>query len=74
MEGNSIFSSMICGVQIAPRATDSRTLEMEETWKNWNAFLDQVFSDVLENNMTAGLEISIWNEPDLDLFWDAPQT
>ncbi|KAF5536109.1 glycoside hydrolase family 39 [Fusarium phyllophilum] len=43
-------------------------------WKNWNAFLDQVFSDILKNKMTAGLEIDIWNEPDLNLFWDAPQT
>ncbi|KAF5645131.1 glycoside hydrolase family 39 [Fusarium sp. NRRL 52700] len=44
------------------------------TWKNWNAFLDQVFSDTLKNKMTAGLEIDISNEPDLNLFWDAPQT
>ncbi|KAG5758950.1 hypothetical protein H9Q72_012922 [Fusarium xylarioides] len=43
-------------------------------WKNWNAFLDQVISDILKNKMTAGLEIDIWNEPDLNLFWDAPQT
>ncbi|KAI1026309.1 hypothetical protein LB503_012874 [Fusarium chuoi] len=43
-------------------------------WENWNAFLDQVFSDILKNKMTAGLEIDIWNEPDLNLFWDAPQT
>ncbi|KAF5534685.1 glycoside hydrolase family 39 [Fusarium mexicanum] len=43
-------------------------------WKNWNAFLDQLFSDIVKNKMTAGLEIDIWNEPDLNLFWDAPQT
>ncbi|KAF5975359.1 glycoside hydrolase family 39 protein [Fusarium bulbicola] len=27
-----------------------------------------------EYEMTAGLEIYVWNEPDLNLFWDAPQT
>ncbi|KAJ3536811.1 hypothetical protein NM208_g6564 [Fusarium decemcellulare] len=44
------------------------------SWKDWNAFLDQLFSDITKNKMTAGLEIDIWNEPDLNLFWDAPQT
>ncbi|KAF4462826.1 glycoside hydrolase family 39 [Fusarium albosuccineum] len=41
------------------------------SWKDWNAFLDQLFSDITKNKMTAGLEIDIWNEPDLNLFWDA---
>ncbi|KAM0552425.1 hypothetical protein ACHAPJ_007986 [Fusarium lateritium] len=44
------------------------------SWKNWNAFLDQLISDITKNKVTAGLEIDIWNEPDSDLFWDAPQT
>ncbi|KAH7122116.1 glycoside hydrolase superfamily [Dactylonectria estremocensis] len=44
------------------------------SWKKWNQFLDQVFEDIRENNMIPGLEIDIWNEPDLGLFWNAPQT
>ncbi|CVL07252.1 uncharacterized protein FMAN_15354 [Fusarium mangiferae] len=42
-------------------------------WKDFDKFLGQVIADIKLNGMTPGLDIDIWNEPDLDLFWKAPQ-
>lgn len=38
-------------------------------WTKWDAFLKQTLADVQESQMTTGLVIDIWNEPDLSFFW-----
>ncbi|KAF4462673.1 glycoside hydrolase [Fusarium albosuccineum] len=42
-------------------------------WKSYDEFLDQVFSDIKKHHMYPGLDIDIWNEPDLSGFWDTTQ-
>ncbi|KAM0263259.1 hypothetical protein ACHAPA_008873 [Fusarium lateritium] len=38
-------------------------------WKSWDAFLEKTLDDVIKSDMTEGLVIDIWNEPDLTFFW-----
>ncbi|KAH7166551.1 glycoside hydrolase superfamily [Dactylonectria macrodidyma] len=42
-------------------------------WTRWDAFLKQTLADVRSSNMTEGLVIDIWNEPDLSFFWNRPK-
>ena len=42
-------------------------------WAEYDKFLDQVFSDITEYDMAEGLDIDIWNEPDIENFWGQPQ-
>lgn len=42
-------------------------------WTSYDDFLTQVFSDIVENDMIDGLDIDIWNEPDIPAFWNASQ-
>ncbi|KAM0327608.1 hypothetical protein ACHAQA_005901 [Verticillium albo-atrum] len=42
-------------------------------WTSYDAFLDRVFSDLRSNDALAGLDIDIWNEPDLQSFWGSTQ-
>lgn len=42
-------------------------------WTSYDDFLTQVFSDITEYNMADGLDIDIWNEPDISGFWNAAQ-
>lgn len=39
-------------------------------WSEMEAFLDRVTTDIKANDMTGGLIIDIWNEPNLWLFWN----
>ncbi|KAH9863970.1 hypothetical protein J1614_009903 [Plenodomus biglobosus] len=39
-------------------------------WTEADNFLAQVVSDLQEYDMLDSLVIDIWNEPDLDIFWD----
>jgi len=43
-------------------------------WTSWDDYLTQLISDINANNMTPGLQIDIWNEPDLTGFWNRPQS
>ncbi|KAM0187277.1 hypothetical protein ACHAPI_011190 [Fusarium lateritium] len=38
-------------------------------WTSWDAFLEKTLDDVIGSDMTEGLVIDIWNEPDLSFFW-----
>lgn len=40
-----------------------------DDWSDYEEFLDTLIDDIKANNMTAGLKIDIWNEPNLDIFW-----
>ncbi|KAF4995633.1 hypothetical protein FGRMN_5025 [Fusarium graminum] len=40
-------------------------------WTRWDAFLEQTLQDVQDSDMTEGLVIDFWNEPDLSFFWGA---
>ncbi|KAH8193549.1 hypothetical protein TruAng_012284 [Truncatella angustata] len=40
-----------------------------DDWTSWDAFIDQLIADVKIYNMTPGLQIDIWNEPDNAPFW-----
>ncbi|KAI8715895.1 hypothetical protein NCS52_01098400 [Fusarium sp. LHS14.1] len=42
-------------------------------WTSYDAFLDQVFSDIKLYNAIPGLDIDIWNEPDVGGFWGTSQ-
>lgn len=42
-------------------------------WSSYDNYLTHVIADIKTNNMTPGLNIDIWNEPDLSSFWVAPQ-
>lgn len=42
-------------------------------WTSYDAFLDQVFSDIKLHDASPGLDIDIWNEPDIGIFWGASQ-
>lgn len=39
-------------------------------WTSWDNYLAQLFSDLKANSMTTDLVVDIWNEPDLNIFWD----
>ncbi|MGC9671572.1 beta-xylosidase, partial [Planosporangium sp. 12N6] len=41
-------------------------------WSSFDAFYNQLISDVQANHLTV--EWDIWNEPDLSIFWNAPQS
>ncbi|KAH7129169.1 glycoside hydrolase superfamily [Dactylonectria macrodidyma] len=41
-------------------------------WSQMEAFIRRLISDVKANNMLDGLVIDLWNEPDLDSFWNRP--
>lgn len=43
-------------------------------WASWDAYLAQWISDMKANGATTNLIIDIWNEPDLTVFWNRPQT
>jgi hypothetical protein len=38
-------------------------------WASYDAFLDQLLSDIKANNMVAHSVFDIWNEPDISIFW-----
>ncbi|KAH7143435.1 glycoside hydrolase superfamily [Dactylonectria macrodidyma] len=40
-------------------------------WDSLDDFLTQVIAFIKNNNMQAGLELDLWNEPDSTLFWNA---
>lgn len=42
-------------------------------WTYYDEFLDTVFADLKNNNALEGLDIDIWNEPDITAFWNAPR-
>lgn len=42
-------------------------------WGSWDSYLDHVIADMRANQMTDGMIIDIWNEPDLSLFWNRDQ-
>ncbi|KAJ7639943.1 glycoside hydrolase superfamily [Mycena polygramma] len=39
----------------------------------YDAYLTQLVADLKANSMTTNIKLQIWNEPDLTVFWDAPQ-
>ncbi|KFY29504.1 hypothetical protein V493_02323 [Pseudogymnoascus sp. VKM F-4281 (FW-2241)] len=39
-------------------------------WSSFDAFLTRLISDMKSNNMIAGVILDIWNEPDLEVFWN----
>ncbi|KAJ7912104.1 glycoside hydrolase family 39 protein [Mycena leptocephala] len=39
----------------------------------YDAYLTQLVKDLKANGMTTNIKLLIWNEPDLTLFWNAPQ-
>ncbi|KAI5291060.1 hypothetical protein KEM54_006494 [Ascosphaera aggregata] len=39
-------------------------------WSDYDAFLDQLLSDLKKENMLENLQFDIWNEPDLTIFWN----
>jgi hypothetical protein len=41
-------------------------------WSDMGAFIRRIISDVKANDMLDGLVIDLWNEPDLDIFWNRP--
>ncbi|KAH7002475.1 glycoside hydrolase superfamily [Ilyonectria destructans] len=41
------------------------------SWTALDDFLTQVIAFIKNNNMQAGLELDLWNEPDSTLFWNA---
>ncbi|KAK0494782.1 glycoside hydrolase family 39 protein [Armillaria luteobubalina] len=43
-------------------------------WTDFDNYLTQLISDIRANNMTPGLKMDIWNEPDLTIFWNRPQS
>jgi hypothetical protein len=44
------------------------------TWcDSYDQYLAQVISDLQANGMIDGLDIDIWNEPDISVFWQRPQ-
>lgn len=43
-------------------------------WTSYDAYLDQLLADLQANDMTTAFVFDIWNEPDLDLFWDRTQS
>lgn len=38
-------------------------------WSNYDAFLDQLISDIKSHGITSGLIWDIWNEPDIYGYW-----
>ncbi|KAJ4245555.1 hypothetical protein NW762_014064 [Fusarium torreyae] len=38
-------------------------------WAKWDSFLEKTLDDIRGSDMTDGLIIDIWNEPDLNFFW-----
>jgi hypothetical protein len=39
-------------------------------WSNMETFWNQLISDLKANNMLDDIVLDLWNEPDLDLFWN----
>jgi hypothetical protein len=39
-------------------------------WSGWDRYLTQVIGDMKANDMLEGVQIDLWNEPDLTGFWD----
>ena len=39
------------------------------SWTEMETFLKQLCDDIKANNMTEGLVMDIWNEPELNIFW-----
>ncbi|QGI98582.1 hypothetical protein CEK26_011651 [Fusarium fujikuroi] len=39
-------------------------------WTEMELFWNQLVSDLKAHNMLDGLVIDVWNEPDIDIFWD----
>lgn len=42
-------------------------------WSSWDTYLDNVVADMKSNQMIDGMIIDIWNEPDLNAFWNRDQ-
>lgn len=43
-------------------------------WTDFDNYLTQLISDIQANDMTPGLRMDIWNEPDLTVFWNRTQS
>lgn len=41
-------------------------------WSQMETFIRRIIADVTSNDMLDGLVIDLWNEPDLDIFWNRP--
>lgn len=39
-------------------------------WTSMEAFLTRLTADMKASNMLAGVAVDLWNEPDLDIFWN----
>lgn len=42
-------------------------------FSDYDAFLDQIMEDFVQLDMRDGLIIDLWNEPDIDIFWERSQ-
>ncbi|KFX87715.1 hypothetical protein V490_08070 [Pseudogymnoascus sp. VKM F-3557] len=42
-------------------------------WSSWDSYMTNLISDIKANNMLPGLNLDIWNEPNLSIFWNRPQ-
>lgn len=38
-------------------------------WADYDKFVKQLMNDISANNALAGLVWDIWNEPDINIFW-----
>jgi hypothetical protein len=41
-------------------------------WSELERFYEQLIDDLQTNDMLEGLVIDLWNEPELDIFWNRP--
>jgi hypothetical protein len=41
-------------------------------WSELERFYEQLLGDLQANNMLEGLVIDLWNEPDINIFWNRP--
>lgn len=39
-------------------------------WSETDKYLTQLVSDIQKNSMLDGLVLDLWNEPDIDIFWN----
>jgi hypothetical protein len=52
------------------QAKDAKYPGDKGDWGEWDRYLTQVIHDMKANGMVEGVQIDIWNEPDLKAFWD----
>jgi hypothetical protein len=49
---------------------DARYPGDQGNWSEWDKYLSRVIRDMKGNGMIDGVQIDIWNEPDLKAFWN----